>query len=286
MFVQSNTLSATKSYFSQKLQDLYSEREIDFFFRFSAIERLKINEFDLRKMETILLSESDLLYFRSVANRLLKSEPFQHILGNTEFYGLVLLSDSRALIPRPETEELVDWIVKDHKSIHLTSIQDLCTGSGCIALALKNEFQDALVQGVDVSQAALDLARSNASFTNLDVTFVQDDVLEAKVATSNWDVLVSNPPYITDEEKRLMHANVLDFEPHLALFVPNDKALIFYDKIGRYAYEHLNKNGKLYLEINEFFGSETVALLREIGFTKVELRKDLQGKDRMIKAER
>lgn len=286
MFVQSNTLSATKTYFSKKLQEVYSEREIDFFFRFSAIERLKIDEFDLRKMETILLSESDLLYFRSVANRLLNSEPFQHILGNTEFYGLVLLADSRALIPRPETEELVDWIVKDHKSIPLMSIQDLCTGSGCIALALKNEFQDALVQGVDVSQAALDLARSNASFTNLDVSFVQDDVLEVKIGTSSWDVIVSNPPYITDDEKRLMHDNVLNFEPHLALFVPNDKALIFYDKIGRYAFEHLNKNGKLYLEINEFFGGETVALLREIGFTKVELRKDLQGKDRMIKAER
>jgi release factor glutamine methyltransferase len=233
------------------------------------------------------MSESDLLYVRSFVKRLQVNEPFQYILGETTFCDLTLICDSRALIPRPETEELVAWI---SELLNLNSIIDVCSGSGCIALGLKSRFPNALVFGVDVSEDANELAQSNAIRNNLSVDFYKADVLDLNSEfwknVDSVDVIVSNPPYITQNEKAFMNPNVLDYEPHLALFVPNDSAIIFYEQIARLALQKLNQFGFLFFELNPDFADQVIEMLKILGFTNIELKNDLQGKKRMLKAQK
>ncbi len=292
MFVQTNSVQSIREYFKTKLENMFSDNEIKLIGNEVICQRLKLSPSDLIGLNDQLLSESDLLFFRSVVKRLLNNEPFQYIVGNAHFYGLELISDKRALIPRPETEELVEWLkevyVNNNKGL---TIVDLCTGSGCIALALKSVFSYSKIYATDISTEALQLAKENAVKTGLDIEFKQFSALDeveynekANFQLESFDCWVSNPPYIPEEEKKLMAENVLEFEPHLALFVPDEKALVFYDKIAQMAIKYLKSNGNLFFEIHENLANETKVLLEKIGFQNIEIRKDLQGKDRMIKA--
>lgn len=218
---------------------------------------------------------------------LLQQQPVQYVTGKSWFYGMELQVNNQVLIPRPETEELVEWIVNDRKinENEAVSILDIGTGSGAIPLALKKELPQAGVWAVDVSTGALEIAALNASHQKLDIHFAQMDVLDtaATAGLPQFDIIVSNPPYICQSEQADMQQQVLAHEPSLALFVPDNDALLFYRRIGLLAKQKLSSNGMLYFEINEAFGKEVVTLLQQQGFSKVTLKQDMFGKDRMVK---
>lgn len=285
MFVQTNTIQAVKAYFTDRLKTRFSENEIKHFFYDSVVERLSISKTELLLNEPRLVSESDLLFFRSIVKRLLQNEPFQHIIGSTYFYDLKLKTDKRALVPRPETEELVHWIVEDFKGQEPLKIADICSGSACIALALKSVFKSTEITALELSSEAIALGKENADLVGLPLQFVQKDVFSSfDEIASDYAVWVTNPPYIPESDRSDMHENVLSFDPEMALFVPNEDPLLFYREIGKKALHHLSEKGVFYAEIHERFAAETSQLLKEIGFDSIEIKKDLQGKDRMIKA--
>jgi release factor glutamine methyltransferase len=287
MFVKENTVSAARSYFKDRLQTQFSESELKSMWKQLICKRFDWNDSEFLLSSENRLSESDLLYVRSFVKRLLANEPFQYILGETIFCELTILCDSRALIPRPETEELVMWI---SELTGVNSIIDICSGSGCIALGLKSHFPNAKIFGVDFSEEANNLAETNAIRNKLSVDFYKADALDLN--SDFWkniesvDVIVSNPPYITLDEKNHMNPNVLDFEPHLALFVPNDSAVIFYEQIAKLALQKLYRNGFLFFELNPDFADDVVKMLKNLGFSNIELKNDLQGKKRMLKAQK
>jgi len=286
MFVKDNSVGSARIYFNNRLSELFSLSELKLMFNEFLIARLKISRNDLHFSDQLKLSESDLLYFRSCVHRLKDNEPFQYILGSTEFYGLEILCDRRALIPRPETEELVDWIVKEHATIEPLEILDLCTGTGCITLALKSLLGHSNVVGIDVSEDALSLAKENALKNNLEVAFRKLNLLNFQsdeFLKTEYDIWVSNPPYIPVSEKKSMHSNVLDFEPEIALFVADNDPLIFYRIIAEQGLKHLKTGGKLYFEIHENLGNEMLQLLSNLGYASLELKADMQGKNRMLK---
>ena len=284
MFVIDNQLKTAKNYFTEQLKNLFSSTEINSMWKEIICLRLKWNHSDFILNTTSRLSESDLLFIRSYVHRIQNNEPFQHIHGTTIFFGLELICDKRALIPRPETEELVAWAVAFGP---YKTIADICTGSGCIALALKSKFSESNVIGLDISTDALSLAQENSKLTNLDVEFIHADVLNINEGFSDkkWDCIISNPPYIPSNERESIAENVLNFEPEISLFVKNDNPIIFYEAIIKYAKSNLSENGILFFEIHPDFSSEISDLLKLKGFINIELRKDLQGKNRMIKAQ-
>lgn len=285
MFIKSNSILAVKEYFKEVLSTKFSSNEIRLITNVSIALRLGIPESDLITLGDQRFSESDLLYFRSITKRLLNDEPLQHIIGNTEFYGLEILTDSRALIPRPETEELVDLIVKKYTNTDKLVIADVCAGSGCIALALKSNFINAKVIAVEKSKEAIELINENINQLKLQLEVREMDVLlEQFNSNDKFDVIVSNPPYIPEMDKVLMSKNVLDFEPDMALFVDDSEPIVFYERIADLAKESLVDNGMLYFEIHEEYGGEVVESLRSKGFENVVVYQDLQGKDRMISA--
>lgn len=217
--------------------------------------------------------------------------PLQYILGETEFYDLKFKVNPSVLIPRPETEELVDWAlitIREMKGeTEVLKIVDLGTGSGCIPISIKKYIPLADISAIDISKEALNTAKQNAEINNTEIKFLEDDILNPtsqELINNQYDLIISNPPYVTDSEKLEMHQNVLNHEPHSALFVPDNEALKFYVSIADFALNHLNKNGFLFLEINENLGKETGELLTKQGFKTVEIRQDMYGKDRMIKA--
>lgn len=288
MFVQSNTIRAVKEYFKERLSPILTDSEIKQILNHALKVRMNLSASDLLLANDERLSESDLLYFRSIVKRLQNNEPIQYIFGDTIFADLLIKCDHRALIPRPETEELTEWILSDEIKSDASQILDLCTGSGCIALALKNGLPDAKVSAVDFSNDALSLAKENSTNLNLEVAFSQLDVLTNPETWSfqpeSFDVWVSNPPYIPEQEKTSMHANVLEFEPEMALFVSNENPLVFYEAIAKAAAVYLKKGGKLYFELHENYADQTLKLVEEIGFIACEIKPDLQGKKRMLKA--
>lgn len=221
----------------------------------------------------------------NILQRLERSEPIQYIIGETSFSGLTFRVTPAVLIPRPETAELVDWIVADHPQSGVR-VLDVGTGSGCIAVSLACRLREAAVTAWDVSPQALEVARQNAQNNRAVVEFREVDVLQDALPELQVDVLVSNPPYITERERAEMERNVLDYEPGLALFVPDDDPLRFYRRIALLGRDMLVTDGKLYFEINRAFGKETVSMLEDLGYRQVELRKDLSGNDRMVKAVR
>ncbi|MBN9293683.1 MAG: peptide chain release factor N(5)-glutamine methyltransferase [Flavobacteriia bacterium] len=287
MFVRDNKLSSVKTYFQEKLSLSFSFSEIKFMFNVAAEERLSVKNAFLLP-EDRALSESDLLFFHFMVKRLLKGEPFQQIIGFTGFYDLKIKVSPEVLTPRPETEELVYLIVNDLKKEVLLNprILDVCSGSGCIALALKSSFPPAMVSGLEKSGKAVEAAKGNAQLLKLDVPFEICDVLtdDWNAENNSIDIIVSNPPYIMNSERVEMSNTVLDFEPEMALFVPDTAPLLFYEAIAEKGQKLLKEKGKLYFEINEQFGKETVAMLEEAGYQHIQLFKDLQGKDRMIRA--
>ena len=216
--------------------------------------------------------------------RLLNQEPLQHILGSVAFYGFTLKTDSRALIPRPETEELVNWIVQENRTRASLKVLDIGTGTGCIAIALAKFLPKSEVAALDLSEAALELAAENAKLNHVRIDYHQSNVLN-EALPGQYDLIVSNPPYIPMADMAKMAANVLDFEPSLALFVKNERPLIFYERIAKLAGHHLKPQGRLYFEIHEDFGPQVIEVLTNSGFREVELKQDLQGKDRIIKVE-
>lgn len=226
-------------------------------------------------------SIDDFPRLRDWVNRLLNYEPLQYIMGYTTFCDHIFYCDSRALIPRPETEELVNWVLDSADKNSPLRIQDIGTGTGCIALSLALALPESSVVASDISSDALDLARANAK--NLDVanvSFLQQDILNPEDSDDIFDIIVANPPYITPAEMSEMSENVLDYEPHSALFVPADRPLLFYEAIVEYAKKRLN--GALYMEINQYLADEMKALLSDAGFSNVEVRRDMFDNPRMI----
>ncbi|MBW6483248.1 MAG: peptide chain release factor N(5)-glutamine methyltransferase [Vicingaceae bacterium] len=281
MKIATNQLSSIITYFKNELSDFYDVHEINSMLFIVLEHYFKLSKSELILQPTKLFSESDLLLIINTVKALKTYKPLAYILGEWEFFGLTLKVDEYVLIPRPETEELVQLI--SNENLLATSVLDIGTGSGCIALALKKNLPQTKVEAWDVSEKALAIAKTNAIKNKLAVDFKRVDILNVDVSLpKKFDVIVSNPPYIQQKEKELMDKNVLDFEPHLALFVENDNPLLFYDKIGDFATKNLKLNGKLYVEINEAFGNEVVQLLMQKGFQQVKVYKDINGKDRIV----
>ncbi|WP_028891981.1 peptide chain release factor N(5)-glutamine methyltransferase [Tenacibaculum sp. 47A_GOM-205m] len=277
-------------HFTKELESIYPKREIDTFFFLLIEEYLELQRIDLTLQPALEIPSEKYGLLNTALARLKKEEPIQYILGKTEFYGYPFKVNENTLIPRPETEELVEWILNEVKELDLEnnkqklSILDIGTGTGCIPISLKKELPNAKVSAIDVSEEALKIANENALLNEAEITFIHQDILKTESLPKQYDVIVSNPPYVRELEKIEIKNNVLENEPHLALFVDNDNPLIFYKKIADLAIKSLTKNGVLFFEINQYLGSETIEMLKRKGFTKVELRKDLFGNNRMIKA--
>lgn len=269
-------------HFTIELQGIYEAEEAAAMF-YMATEHysgLKKSGMVLKGLEPI---PADLeLKYLSLIKTLKTGKPIQYALGFAEFYGLSFQVTPSVLIPRPETEELVDWILNTVKGE--ANLLDIGTGTGCIAITLQKELPAAKVTALDVSEAALEVAQKNAVLNQVKVNFMLQDILVYDGAGLKYDVIVSNPPYVKEDEKPQMHFNVLENEPHLALFVSNEDPLVFYRAIADFAFRNLNKGGYLFFEINEYLGPQMLELLSGKLFTDMELRKDMQGKDRMIKA--
>jgi release factor glutamine methyltransferase len=269
-----------------ELTGLYAEAETEGLIRLilEAVCGWSFTMQQLKKHETIDSAASEKI--KAIIARLKQFEPIQYILGETWFFGLRLKVTPAVLIPRPETEELVDMIVKDTVD-NGCRILDIGTGSGCIALALKSRLTNAIISGVDISEKALEIARMNSGINELDVRFFRADILNWKADIwPFFDVIVSNPPYVTETDKKQMHKNVLDFEPPGALFVTDTDPLIFYRNIAQFAMEKLTPTGRIYFEINEKFGPETEKLLAGIGFGSISIFTDIHGKSRFVAATR
>ena len=275
-------MQATIQYIKKELAKLYPETEVQGFTRllFESVCGWDYTAQILNKNERV--SDSDFSEIKRIVSRLKEFEPIQYIFGETEFMDLKLKVNRSVLIPRPETEELVNWIIETN-TIDSPRILDIGTGSGCIPLALKSRVRNAKISAVDISVKALEVAQQNATNNNLDVHFFKTDILNWENYSWNFfDVIVSNPPYVREVEKQKMNPNVLNHEPEKALFVTDENPLIFYERIAEFAQKYLVKNGKLFFEINEYLGVETCNLLENKGFADIELRKDINGKNRMI----
>ncbi len=278
-------LIALRSLFLNALGPLYDKPEIESIFARIAGFVLNYSKIEIQQNLQRSIDSQHEKKMLEYLHRLSKSEPLQYILGTTEFYNQNISVDQRALIPRPETEFLVDIIVKEHSKAKSLQIIDLCTGSGCIALALAKSLSEALVTATDISECALKLALENAEKNKTSIFFIQDDLLKPLKTYQHYDVIVSNPPYVRESEREMMHSNVLNFEPYLALFVPDSDPLIFYNAIATFGLKYLSDKGKIYAEINECFGKEIQELFKSAGYIKVEVRQDIHKKDRYLIAQ-
>ncbi|WP_316748261.1 peptide chain release factor N(5)-glutamine methyltransferase [Pedobacter gandavensis] len=276
-------LSQLLAHFKTELNDVYEEEEVKSIFSVTVEHLLKLNRSSLMMNWDKELNPEEEARFLSVAAGLKVQKPIQYLLGEAYFYGSFFKVNEAVLIPRPETEELVDWILEEN--ITNKKVIDFGTGSGCIAISLKKQGKAVAVTAVDISEAALALAKENALKLEAEVNFIHADILNLNIE-GEFDIIVSNPPYITGTEMAEMHQNVLAHEPHLALFVPDERPLLFYEAIADFAVTHLKVNGRLFFEINEYLSEETIQMLKDKGFTDITLRKDMQGKPRMILATR
>lgn len=281
MFVTTNNLIDLLPYYKTKLVDIYEDNEIENIFYVICDYKHNLSRIDV-KISNTLLSESELLMHRACIKRLLTNEPIQHIIGETEFYGLSFLVNQDVLIPRPETEELIDFILSTTKNSAFT-ILDIGTGTGCIPITLKSNLPLTKVSAIDISEKALETAIKNARLNKVNVNFSHKDILTNNLTDlPQFDIIISNPPYVLESDKLKMNKNVLDFDPELALFVADENPLLFYKRITTLAVEKLNKNGRLFFEIHENFGKETKQLLINAGFTNVNIINDMQGKNRIV----
>jgi len=281
-------ISTLKSNFIQAISKEYPSEEIQSFFSILSEKYLGLSRLQIAMNLNTDVSETISEKFENATLRLKKHEPIQYIIGETEFYGLPFLVDEHTLIPRPETEELVDWILSDAKTQDPTpkTLLDIGTGSGCIAITLAKNCPEFKVSALDISQAALQVAQKNSVAIGSKVQFLQLDILATKMLPQNFDIIVSNPPYVRMLEKELMQPNVLKYEPDSALFVNDENPLVFYHKIANLAENQLNNGGFLYFEINEYLTKDLVSLLKKMNFKNIEVRKDIFGKDRMIKCKK
>ncbi|MDD2304255.1 MAG: peptide chain release factor N(5)-glutamine methyltransferase [Prolixibacteraceae bacterium] len=276
-------MKAGIAFVKKELTGIYSKEEIESltFLIFEKLKGYSRTQFLLAKDEE--LNKEELSEIEKIVARLKNQEPIQYILGTTEFYELPFYTVPEVLIPRPETEELVQWIIQENKSSK-PSILDIGTGTGCIAISLQKNIPQSTVLACDISPVCLETAKRNSELNSAEVSVIPYDILNnvPDFSFPELDIIVSNPPYIRETEKTLMEKNVLDHEPELALFVPDENPLIFYQRIADFSKIHLKNKGRLYFEINEAFGSECFTMLQQKGFSKVILKKDIHGKDRMI----
>lgn len=297
------TLKDLANRFIASLSAIYDEDEAQAIYLIAIEYVLNYRRADYLLKKDEVISTENLNKLEAILSTLQTGKPIQYITGETKFYGLPFIVNSSVLIPRPETEELVDWIIEkvkiyelivaNNKSVNrqlsIKNILDIGTGSGCIAISLKKSLANVKIYALDIAEDSLEIAKQNAVLNNVEVEFIQDDILNPRAIESHFShltspisIIVSNPPYITENEKLEMHSNVLSNEPHRALFVSNEEPLIFYNAIADFALNNLTENGLLFFEINEYLGKETVDLLNHKGFINIELRQDMQGKDRMI----
>ena len=281
-------IKALKTHFFDSLKNIQDEQEIESFF-FILTEYLhNLKRVDLALNPNFELSDAEVEKWNIILADLQQEKPIQYITGEAWFYGLKFEVNENTLIPRPETEELVEWILNSPIIHHPSSmnILDIGTGTGCIPISLKANLPQANVSAIDVSEKALEVAKRNAKSNKVEINFIQTNILEVEDLNQYFDIIVSNPPYVRNLEKEEIKKNVLDYEPHLALFVEDTDALLFYRKIAQLALKNLTPNGLLFFEINQYLGKETVELLQNIGFKNIELKKDMYGNDRMVKSTR
>ena len=275
-------LKQYRTYFLEKLTPLYDPIEAESLFYIALMELKGWKRVDLALQPDAELTSLEIENWNDVLNQLAQHKPVQYIFGKAHFYGLEFEVNESTLIPRPETEELVEWIINENEFYGLISILDIGTGSGCIAVSLAKNLINANVFAIDVSGDALAMAKKNARNNDVNVTFWEKDILAIDTLPQTFDVVVSNPPYVRKLEKAEINKNVLEYEPHLALFVDDNDALVFYRKIAALAKQHLTPNGKLYFEINQYLGSEMTAMLEQMQFKNTVLKKDIYGNDRMM----
>tara|TARA_R110000765_G_scaffold61991_8_gene120308 strand:- start:3086 stop:3955 length:870 start_codon:yes stop_codon:yes gene_type:complete len=283
-------LREIKYIYHSELDAIYGKEEVNSFFYLLIEHYFDLERFILAiQPELVIDKKQETVIFQALSELKLE-KPIQHIIGTTHFMDLDFKVNEHVLIPRPETEELVRWILDDYKNTaKILTILDMGTGSGCIPISLDKNLTDAKVFGLDISKDALKVAEENNALLNSDVKFYEADILSLDMETSEkeldekFDIIISNPPYVRELEKAEMQNNVIDHEPSLALFVPDEDPLKFYSAVVNFAANHLNENGCLYLEINQYLGEETKQLLEKSNFKTIELRKDMFGNDRMIK---
>ena len=283
------TTGKFRNHFINSLEGLYSIEELKSFFYLLAEKYLNLSRINIALQLNNELTHEEQSSFYQAADRLRNHEPIQYILGETEFFGMPITVNKQVLIPRPETEELVSWIIEDVDKNEAT-ILDIGTGSGCIAISLAKKLNNAVVSAIDISTRAIEVAKKNTLINNVNIEFSRVDVLNFEADSdlqhkweSKFDIIVSNPPYVRMQEKKLMKLNVVDHEPDIALFVEDDDPLLFYRKISQLSKQYLRHHGTLYLEINEYLGLEMEKMLNKAGFKHVLLKKDMFGKNRMIK---
>ena len=278
--------SQIKKIFHQQLKEIYIENELDslFFIALEYVTSISKIEYILQKEEEI--SEEKLIELKFILEELTKNKPIQYITKNAYFYGLNFYVNEKVLIPRQETNELVDWVLMSVTHSKPIKILDIGTGSGCIAITLKKNLPLSEVFAIDISNEAIQVAQKNANDNEVEINFSQKNILEINDLKSNFDIIISNPPYVRELEKLEMAPNVLDNEPHLALFVPDNNPLLFYEKITEIALKNLTEDGMLFFEINQYLSEETKKMIENKGFKNVTLRKDLQENYRMILAKK
>ena len=278
-------LKEIKNRFHLELDTLFPSEEVGSFFYMLIEAYYSVSRLDLA-LDSGLEVENESLILHALED-LKQQKPIQYILGETEFYGLTFKVNENTLIPRPETEELISWVLKMKPENKNLNILDIGTGSGCIAISIAKNIPNAKVYALDVSENALVVAKENAKNNNVDVIFVNEDILAVSNKNlekqTQFDIIVSNPPYVRHLEKKMMEPNVLDNEPHLALFVDDDNPLQFYKAITEFAVKNLKENGMLFFEINEYLGNEMIQLLKSNNFKNIQLKQDFFKKDRMIK---
>lgn len=283
----SNKWKDLEEKFYQELQHIYPKDEIKqvFLIALENISSIPSIQYNLLKDDIAPTEQTNLLFV--ILKELIQNRPIQHIIGESYFYGHIFNVNKHTLIPRPETEELVHLIIQENKLTKDLNIIDIGTGTGCIAISLALAMPDHHYSAVDVSNEAIQVAKTNAKKLQAEIDFIEADILDWDSTFDSdlkYDIIVSNPPYITPKEKELMHNNVLDFEPHVALFIEEEAPLLFYDYIADFAKAHLIKGGMLYFEINQYLSAETKNLLLKKGFVQVDIIQDINGADRMIKA--
>ena len=286
-----------RNYFNETLKTIYPITEIDSFFFLLLEEYLGFRRVDIVLKSDFKITQETLNLLQSATKQLEQEVPLQYIIGKTEFYGLPFVVNKHVLIPRPETEELVAWVVSESsrfKTFNTSTKQttetkqlkilDIGTGSGCIPISLKKQLPFAKISAIDISKEALTVAKKNAVLNNVDIHFILQDILKTVALDQHYDIIISNPPYVRELEKKELKNNVLKNEPHVALFVENDNPLIFYAKIAELAKKYLNKNGLLFFEINQYLATEAIHLVNEKGLKNIQLKKDMFGNDRIIVA--
>ncbi|HEU4861433.1 MAG TPA: peptide chain release factor N(5)-glutamine methyltransferase [Chitinophagaceae bacterium] len=287
------TLTEARTVLTKELKTIYNNDELKNIVDLVLEHITSMSRSEQVKSKLAYLTCTQLETIDSITERLRSNEPVQYVLGEAWFGGMKFKVNKNVLIPRPETEELVDWVIEESQKSNPDSyrdksqkILDVGTGSGCIPITLKKKLPDAVISAIEVCSEALFVATENAIEHNADVDFVVLDFLDEEKwqALGQFDIIVSNPPYVKQSETPTMHERVLNFEPRLALFVPDNDALLFYRKLSDFSLKHLEPGGRLFVEINEALGEMVANLFRSAGFVNVELKKDMQGKDRMVMA--